>query len=192
MIGGHLGEVKTYRRLVADFYWVGMKKAVADYVKAYGICQRNKTLAMTPAGLLQPLQLPDKVWEDLSMDFIDGLPKSEGYDVIYVVVDGLSKYAHFIPLIHPYTSVAERFITNIVKLYGMPHSIVSDRGQVFSSKFWEEIFHLQGTELHRSTAYHPQTDGQTEIVNICLETYLRCFASEQPCRWAKWLHWAEY
>ena len=106
-----------------------MKKAVADYVKACGVCQRNKTLAMSPIGHLQPLQLPDKVWEDLSMDFIDGLPKSERYDVIYVVVDRQSKYAHFIPLKHPYTtaSMTERFITNIVKLHGMPHSIVLDR-----------------------------------------------------------------
>ena len=89
---------------MASFYWVGMKKAIAYYGKAYGICQRNKTLVMSLARLLQPLQLPDKVWEDLSMDFIDGLPKSKGYDVIYVVVDRLSKYAHFIPLKHPYTS----------------------------------------------------------------------------------------
>ena len=160
VIGGHSGEVKTYRRLAADFYWVGMKKAIANYVKVCGVCQRNKTLAISPAELLQPLQLPDKVWEDLSMDFIDGLPKSEGYDVIYIVVDCLSKYAHFIPLKHPYTtSVAERFITNIVKLHGMPYSIVSDRDRVFTNKFWEEIFRLQGIELCRSAAYHPQLDG---------------------------------
>ena len=175
---------------MVGFYWVGTKKAIAGYVKACGICQRNKTLVMSPAELLQPLKLPDKVWKDLSMDFIDGLPKSEGYDVIYVAVDRLSKYAHFVPLKHPYTPayVDEIFITNIVKLHRMPHLIVFYRNRVFTSKFWEEIFHLQGTELRRNTAYHPQTDGQMEVVNRCLEIYLRCFASKQPRRWANWLH----
>lgn len=115
VIGGHSDEVKTYRRLAADFSWVGMTKVVTDYVKSYEVSQKNKHLSMSPAGQLQPLQLPEKVWEDLSMDFTEGLPKSEGCSVMYV--NSHSKYANFIPLKHPYTTtVAEKFVINTIKL----------------------------------------------------------------------------
>jgi len=105
------------------------------------------------------------------MDFIEGLPKSKTYDTILVVIDKLIKYAHFICLSHPYTAstVAQAFLANIYKLHGMPTVIISDRDRVFTSSFWQELFKLTDTTINMSLAYHPQTDGQTERLNQCLE-----------------------
>jgi hypothetical protein len=192
--GGHSGFYKTYRRIAANVYWVGMKNAVQEFVRGCDVCQRQKYLASTPGGLLQPLPVPDRIWEDISMDFITGLPKSKGFEAILVVVDRLSKYSHFITLKHPYTArtIAEVFVKEIVRLHGVPLSIVSDRDPIFMSNFWQEMFKLQGTKLRMSSAYHPESDGQTEVVNRCLETYLRCFIADQPKTWVLWVPWAEY
>ena len=102
--------------------------------------------------------------------------------MIFVVVDRLSKYSHFISLAHPYTAskIAQLFVSNIFKLHGMPIFIVSNRDPTFTSKFWKELFSLHGTSLKMCTICHPQTDGQTEIVNKCLENYLRCFVLDRP------------
>jgi len=144
--------------------------------------------------LLQPLPIPEVVWSQISMDFIDGLPKSHRCEVILVVVDRLSKYGHFLPLKHPYTaqSVAHVFLDTIVKLHGLPDAITSDRDVVFLRSFWQELFTLQGVLLHTSTAYHPQSDGQTEVLNRCLETYLRCYCSDDASNWLACLPMAEY
>lgn len=127
------------------------------------------------------------------MDFIEGLSVSKEMNIILVVVDRLSKYAHFIALKHLFTAmtVADLFVREIIRLHGFSASIVLDRDMIFMSNFWRELFKLQGTELRRSTAYHPQSDGQSEIVNKALETYLRCFVGGQPKTWVKWLPWAE-
>lgn len=145
-------------------------------------------------GLLQPLPIPENFWTHITMDFIEGLPKSFGKDVIMVVVDRLSKYAHFMALSHPFTAqtVARLFLDHVYKLYGPPVSIVSDRDKVFTSLFWRELFKAMGTKLEMTTAYHPQSDGQTERVNQCLEGYLRCMVGATPKQWVKWLSLAEY
>lgn len=166
-LGGHSGQTATYLRLKRHFAWKGMKSDVENFVKQCNVCQQAKHSLQHPMGLLQPLPVPTGIWQDLTMDFIEGLPKSEGYTVILVVVDRMTKYAHFLPIKHPYTAatVANTFFHNIVKLHGLPTSIVSDRDTIFVSKFWKELFALYKIDLKYSTAYHPQTDGQSERVN---------------------------
>jgi len=116
------------------------------------------------------------------MDFIKGLPLSHGYSAIMVLVDKQSKYAHFIALKHPYTnfSIAKVFVDQVVRLCGVPISIISDRDKVFVSTLWKKLFQLQGTTLCMSSSYHPQLDGQTKVVNHNLEQYLRCFTHDSP------------
>ena len=164
------------------------------FVKACEVCQRSKHETSAPAGLLQPLQIPDKVWDDITKDFIEGLPKSKGCSAIRVVVDRLTKYAHFIALKHPFTAVmiAIIFIQEVTRLHGIPKSVISDHDPISLSLFWRELFFLQGSELQRSSTYHPKTDGQTKVVNRGLETYLCYFASDKPSNWTTWLSWAEY
>lgn len=192
--GGHSGGERSYYRLKQAFYWKGMKRAVLKFVAECDTCQRNKNETVASPGLLQPLPIPDRLWSDISMDFIEGLPTSTQKSVIFVVVDRLSKYAHFIPLTHPYTAttVAQAFLDNVFKLHGMPRSIVSDRDTIFTSSFWQELFRLQGTSLNLNTSYHPQSDGQTEVVNRCLENYLRCLTGDRPRVWAHWLPLAKW
>ena len=171
-----------------------MKKGVRNWVRECAVCQRCKPLLQASAGTLQPLPIPGAVWVDISMDFIEGLPTSRGKDTIFVVVDRLSKYAHFFPLSHPFTTagVAQIYFEHIYKLHRLPRTIISDRDKVFLSRFWTELFTLQKVALHMSTAYHPQTDGQTGVVNRCVETFLRCMTGERPKDWVLWLPLAEW
>ena len=128
VMGGHSGFLRTYKRLTGELFWVGMKSEVQKYCEECATCQRNKTLALSPAGLLTPLEIPNRIWEDISMDFIEGLPKSCGQEIIFVVVDRFSKYAHFLGLKHPFNTkmVADLFVKEVVRLHGFPQSIVSD------------------------------------------------------------------
>ena len=169
--GGHYGYHKTLARIKQNFVWSGMRGMVKEFLKACDVCQRFKSDCMKPAGLLQPLPIPTTIWTDISMDFIEGLPPSNGYTVIMVVVDRLTKYAHFAALKHPFTAatVAKVFIAKVVRLHGIPASIVTDRDRVFLSSFWQALFQLQGTQLCMSSSYHPQSDGQTEVMNHTLE-----------------------
>lgn len=193
-IGGHSGVPVTYRKLKQFFYWPGMKAVVHAYVQSCAICQQAKPDRSMYLGLLQPLDISSQVWHTVSLDFNEGLPKSMHANCIPVVVDKFSKYGHFIPLLHPFTAakVARVFLDNIYKLHGLPSNIISDRDRVFTSNFWQQLFHLTDNKLCMPSSYHPQSDGQTERLNQCLETYLRCFVHSCPTQWAKWLSVAEY
>ena len=155
-VGVHSGIQATYQRVKKLYYWPGLKLAVELFVRQYGICQMAKHTNKKPAGLLQPLPPPKGAWQEITMDFIKGLPLLENANVILVVVDRLTKYSHFIQLRHPYTSarVAKAYMDTVVKLHGVPLSIISDRDRIFTSAFWKELIKAVGTKLHYSTAYH--------------------------------------
>ena len=193
-LGGHSGVAVTTKRVLALFWWKGLHKDIRNYVRVCEVCQRCKADLGGTSGLLQPLPIPGAIWTDVSMDFVQGLPKSHGKDTVLVVVDRLSKYAHFMALAHPFTAVtvAQLYFDNVFKLHGLPKTMVSDRDKIFLSQFWQELFRLQHVNIHLSTAYHPQTDGQTEVVNRSLEGYLRCMVGETPREWVTWLPLAEW
>lgn len=184
----------TYKRVKALFAWPRMKKMIQQWTKDCAICQQAKLDLAKYPGLLQPLPIPEGAWQIVSLDFIEGLPRSEQFNCILVVVDKFSRYAHFIPLSHPFLALdaAVSYMKNIYKLHGMPKVLISDRDKIFTSKLWEFLFTKSGTALHLSTAYHPQSDGQTERVNQCLEMFLRCFTHAAPSKWITWLHLVEY
>ncbi|KAK9070431.1 hypothetical protein SSX86_010833 [Deinandra increscens subsp. villosa] len=194
VLGGHAGIQATYKRLAANFSWLGLKKDVVAFVKSCDTCQSTKTPNHKPYGLLQPLPIPDFPWDDISMDFITRLPPSRGKTDVWVIVDRLSKFAHFIALPRHYTaaSLASVFMREIYRLHGLPKTIVSDRDPIFISRFWKELFKQVGTKLCHSSAYHPQSDGQTEVVNRCLESYLRAFVFNEPKAWERYLYLAEF
>lgn len=167
---------------------------VSDFVSVCSVCQRNKTEALHPAGLLQPLPVKSRVWSDIAMDFVESLPKVHGKSVILTVVDRFLKYVHFIALGHPYTtsSVARAFFNDIVRLHRFPESIVSDCDPVFTGNVWRDLFCRAGVQLRFSSAFHPQTDGQSEAVNKTISMYLGCTTGDRPRDWLDWLLWAEY
>ncbi|KAJ1690028.1 hypothetical protein LUZ63_014183 [Rhynchospora breviuscula] len=193
-IGGHSGINATYHKVRQLFYWPHLKQSIHDFVSSCHNCQLSKGEKVLPPGLLNPLPIPSEAWHSVGLDFITGLPKSRGKDVILVVIDRLTKYDHFLPLAHPFTAaqVAQAFLDNIYKLHGIPHDLVSDRDPIFTSNFWKELMGRIGIQLNMSTAYHPQTDGQTERLNQCLEQYLRCMIFDQQKTWCRWLPLAEY
>lgn len=138
--------------------------------------------------------MPNQTWLTISLDFIKGLPRSTNYNCILVVIDKFSKYGHFLPLLHPFTApkVAKLFLDQVYQLHGLPTNIIFDWDRIFTGLFWQQLFQLTDTRLCMSSAYHPQSDGQTERLNQCLETFLRCFVHACPVKWSKWLSVAEY
>ena len=191
---GHFGIWKTYELLTRNYWWKSCRSFVKDYVGSCDVCQRNKVLRRKPAGLLQPLPIPEKPWQSISWDFIVELPKTtNGNSCILVVVDRLTKESHFIPCDAEITAphLASLFLQNIYRLHGLPKDIVSDRGTLFTSKFWKSFLKLLSIQPNYSTAFHPQSDGQTEIVNAVLEQYLRMYCNYQQTDWEFHLPLAE-
>lgn len=142
LVGGHAGISRTYKRVSRTFAWKGMLKDIKRFVAEYHTCQQNHYETVRPLGLLQPNTIPEKAWADISLDFIEGLPSSNGKTVILVVVDRLTKYGHFVPLALPYTAamVAQQLMLEVFKLHGLLESIIFDCDPIFLSAFWEAFF----------------------------------------------------
>jgi hypothetical protein len=191
----HPGSTKMYQDLKQHYWWTKMKIEIARYVAKCDTCRPVKAIHIKTAGPLQSLPIPTWKWEDISMDFIVGLPKTtKGFDSIWVIIDRLTKIAHFIPIKVKYTvaTYAELYIARILNLHGVPKIIVSDHGPQFVSKFWEELHKSLVTMLLHSSAYHPQTSGQTERVNQILEDMLLACVLEFPQKWDDCLSLAEF
>jgi len=193
-LGGHSGFPATYTRMKQLFAWTGMKSAVRKFVQTCLTCQQAKPDCARLLGLLQPLPVPSSAWQIVSLDFVEGLPRSKHGNCILVVIDSFTKYGHFLPLSHPFTAarVAQLFLNQVYKLHGLPKVIISDRDRIFTSAFWTELFRLADVQLNLSSSYHPQSDGQTERLNQTMETYLRCFVNACPSKWSSWLPLAEF
>jgi ribonuclease HI len=191
----HPGSTKMYQDLKQHYWWMKMKIEIARYMARCDTCRCVKAIHMKTAGPLQSLPIPTWKWEDISMNFIVGLPRTaKGYDSIWVIVDRLTKIAQFLRVktIHPVTVYAQLYIARILSLHGISKTIVSDRGPQFISKFWEELHKSLGTKLLHISAYHPQSSGQTERVNQILEDMLRACALEFPQKWDECLPLAEF
>jgi transposase InsO family protein len=190
----HPGKNKTYRIIALRYYWPGLPRDVAQFVRNCHSCQRAKTPRDRAPGLLQPLPIPDRPWQHIAMDF-KSFPKDKyGNDMIYVVVDRLGKRAYSIPCKKTITAkdMARLYISHIWRTHGPPDSIVSDRGPQFISEFWREFCRILGIKLKLSTAYHPQTDGQTEIMNQYIDQRLRPFVNYYQDNWSELLPMIDY
>ena len=184
-----------YMDLKERYWWNDMKADVVRFVAQCDVCQRVKAEHQKPAGLPQPLPIPVWKWEEIGMDFVNGLPKTlKGNDSISVIVDRLTKVAHFIPVRTKYSGdkLAQLYVDNIVKLHSVPSRIVSDRGTQFFSKFWKSLHEAMGTKLDFSSAYHPQTDGQTKRINQIIENMLRARVLTYAKDWEKSLTYTEF
>jgi hypothetical protein len=186
---GHEGVQKTLHRLCSNFFIPVACSAVQDFVRACDVCQHHKMKQLHQAGLLQPLDLPDTVLTDLSMDFIKGLLRVNIKSMILTIVDRFSKAVHFILLAHPYTAttVTQAFFDAIVHLHGIPSSIVSDWDLVFTSHFLLELFSVAGVKLNLSSAFHPQLDSKSRAVDKIIIMYLLCLIGDRPRHWLQWL-----
>jgi hypothetical protein len=191
----HPESTKMYQDLKQHYWWTKMKIEIARYVAKCDTCRRVKAIHMKTADPLQSLPIPTWKWEDISMDFIVGLPRTaKGFDSIWVIIDWLTKIAHFLPVktYYPIITYAQIYISRILSLHRIPKTIVSDRGPQFVSKFWEELHKSLGTKLLHSSAYHPQTSGQTKRVNQILEDMLQACIPELPQKWDECLPLADF
>ena len=195
---GHFGVKRTQDLIKRKFHWDGLSRDVAEWVETCPICQRMVPKRHKPYGKLENLPIPKGPWQELSMDFITGLPpvfyRDAEVDAILVIVDRFTKYSLFLPVATTITAseLAELFHNKVELRYGVPLGIVSDRGSVFTSEFWGELCYMSRIKRRLSTAYHPQTDGQTERTNQTLGHYLRCFIGDNQETWPKLLREAQF
>ncbi|GJP84341.1 hypothetical protein CLOP_g14407 [Closterium sp. NIES-67] len=186
LYAGHFGSNKTLTGIAKHYYWPHMADDVQKFVTSCDTCQRMKSSKQKKAGLLQPLPVPEQPWQVVSLDFITGLPPTtSGHDAILVVIDKFSKMGHFIPT-HTTArteETAQLFVRHIISQHGIPTTLIADRDPKFTSKFWKELMSLLGTKLAMSSAYHPQTDGQTERLNQIVEQLLRAACKDEISKW---------
>ncbi|KAJ9557088.1 hypothetical protein OSB04_011702 [Centaurea solstitialis] len=191
----HPGSDKMYKGLKEHYWWPGMKRDIAIYVSKCLTCAKVKAEHQKPSGLLQQPEIPEWKWEQISMDFVTKLPKTKkGHDTIWVIVDRLTKSAHFLPIKETYSidKLAQLYVGEIVMRHGVPISIISDRDSRFTSRFWQSLQAALGTRVDLSTAYHPQTDGQTERTIQTLEDMLRACVLEFGGSWDDHLPLVEF
>ncbi|GJP58391.1 hypothetical protein CLOP_g23643, partial [Closterium sp. NIES-67] len=186
LYAGHFGSNKTLTGIAKHYYWPHLAEDVQKFVTSCDTCQRMKSSKQKKAGLLQPLPVPEQPWQVVSLDFITGLPPTtSSHDAILVVIDKFFKMGHFIPT-HTTArteETAQLFVRHIISQHGIPTTLISDRDPKFTSKFWKELMSLLGTKLAMSSAYHPQTDGQTERLNQIVEQLLRAACKDDISKW---------
>lgn len=168
VIGGHSSIQVTYSRVKQLFAWPKLKQSIQQYVQSCAICHQAKVEHVKYPGLLNPLPIPTQSWTVVSLDFIEGLPQSNRYNTILVVIDKFTKYGHFIPLAHPFTAlqIAQVYLANIYKLHGLPKTIISDHDRIFTSTVWQELFKLTDTQLAMSSSYiRRQMDRPNDLIS---------------------------
>ena len=190
---GHPGRHRTMELISRTFWWLSMKQDIANYISACSVCAAHKVDNQRPRGLLLPLPIPRRPWSHVCLDFVTGLPPSNGFTAVLVIVDHFSKTSRFVPLQKLPTArlTADTLMREVVRYHGVPEQILSDRGPQFIAKFWRAFWQLMGVTVCLTSGYHPQTNGQTERVNQELEKYLRSYCSSNPTTWACHLMWAE-
>ena len=192
---GHRGIFATTNALERYFFWPTLRADIEKHVRECLVCQKVKYDRHKVYGQLQPLPVPDRPWESIAMDFITDLPRSKnGNDAIWTIIDRFSKQAHFLPVKKTIKAdhMARIFLAQIFKHHGMPKIIISDRDPRMTSLFWQALFENMGTKLHFSSAYHPQTDGQSEIANATVLDLLKCYVSDRQTEWEKYLPLVEF
>ncbi len=197
---GHQGVARTFERIARDYYFPGMRKHVERIVGGCDLCAKSKASRHAPYGLLQSPPTANRAWKSIAFDFIVKLPLSKEpmtgtkFDSIWVVTDLCTKFGHFVPYKEGSNAqeLAYAFQKNVVSQHGLPEEIISDRDKLFTSKFWTSLMNQMGLNHKMSTAFHPQTDGQTERLNQSLEQYLRSYVNHKQDNWVEFLPLAQF